>query len=147
ISAMVGVESLRKDVGRVFHTGSFWFGAGPMAAALATLKELKRLDAPALLRETGEKLLNGMVEVAKSHGYTLKVSGEPSMPYLRITDDPTMTLHQYWCAECTRRGAYFTSHHNWFISTAHTEQDIQKTLEICDAAFRTIKKRFGNGIE
>jgi len=145
ISALVGMESLRKDVGRVFHTGSFWFGAGPMAAALATLKELKRLNAPALLRKTGEKLLNGMVEVARSHGYNLKVSGEPSMPYLRITDDPTLTLHQYWCAECTRRGAYFTSHHNWFISTAHTDQEIRETLDICDAAFKAVKKRFGNG--
>lgn len=143
VSALVGCDALRNDVARVFHTGSYWFSAGPMVAALATLRELARLDAPALLRASGEKLLNGMVDVAKSHGYTLKVSGEPSMPYVRITDDPTMTLHQQWCGECTRRGAYFTSHHNWFLSTAHTDEDIRQTLDICDEAFKAVKQQHG----
>ena len=51
------------------------------------------------------------------------------MAYLRIVNDPSLMLHQDWCAEATKRGAYFTSHHNWFVSTAHTEADINKTLE------------------
>ena len=42
--------------------------------------------------------------------------GEPSMPYLRLADDPSLMLHQRFCGECTRRGAFFTSHHNWLGS-------------------------------
>jgi glutamate-1-semialdehyde 2,1-aminomutase len=49
-------------------------------------------------------------------------------------------LHQAWCAECTRRGAFFTSHHNWFVTTAHTDADIEETLNICDEAFKAVKK-------
>jgi glutamate-1-semialdehyde 2,1-aminomutase len=51
-------------------------------------------------------------------------------------------LHQDWCAECTKRGAYFTSHHNWFISTAHTDADIKKTWAITDEAFKVVKKKY-----
>ncbi len=80
------------------------------------------------------------MDSAAAHGFTMKVSGEPSMPYLRLTDDDSLMLHQQWCGECTRRGAFFTSHHNWFVSAAHTEEDIRRTLEICDAAFTALKK-------
>ena len=63
------------------------------------------------------------------------------MPFYRLADDPTMKLHQNWCAECTKRGAYFTSHHNWFVSTAHNEKDLKQTLEIADEAFEVIKRK------
>ncbi|HNR34722.1 MAG TPA: aminotransferase class III-fold pyridoxal phosphate-dependent enzyme [Candidatus Hydrogenedentes bacterium] len=138
ISALVGTDALKNAAAKVFHTGSYWFSAGPMAAAIACLKELKRLDGPRVMMEKGTKLLDGMVKIAKSHGYTLKVSGAPSMPYLRITDDPSLMFHQRLCGECTRRGAFFTSHHNWFLSTAHTDKDIQRTWNIFDDAFAAL---------
>jgi len=141
ISALVGADSLRTYASKVFHTGSYWFSSGPMAAALACLRELKRIDGPRLMDEIGRKLLDGMVDIAKGYGYNLLVSGAPAMPYLRITDDPSLMLHQQWCGECTRRGAYFTSHHNWFVSTAHTDADIQRTLDITEDAFKAVGKR------
>ena len=141
ISALVGADALKNAAAKIFHTGSYWFQAGPMAAALACLAELKQIDGPKVMNEKGKKLLDGMVEIAKKHGFTLKVSGPPSMPYLRITDDESLMLHQAWCGECTRRGAYFTSHHNWFLSTAHTDKDIQHTWEIVEDAFKAVKKK------
>ncbi|HEO69843.1 MAG TPA: aminotransferase class III-fold pyridoxal phosphate-dependent enzyme, partial [Candidatus Hydrogenedentes bacterium] len=111
ISALVGTDALRNATAKVFYTGSYWFSAGPMAAALACLEELKRLDGPRIMLEKGKKLCDGLVKVAKSHGYNLKVSGATSMPYLRITNAP-LAFHQRLCGECTRRGAFFSSHHN-----------------------------------
>ena len=114
-----------------------------MAASLATLEELKRMNAPGVMAEKGKKLLDGMMAIAKDHDLELKVSGHPLMPYLRITNDESLMLHQDWCAECTKRGAYFTSHHNWFISTAHSDEDIQKTWDIAADAFQAVKKAYG----
>lgn len=132
ISALVGTDALRADASKTFHTGSYWYSAGPMAAAMACLRELERIDGPRVMREQGQRLLDGMVEIAASHGFDLKVSGTPAIPYVRITDDPSLMLHQRFCGECTRRGAYFTSHHNWFLSTAHSDADLQRTWDICD---------------
>lgn len=142
ISALMGTEALKQVVSKIFYTGSYWFSAAPMAAALATLKELKKIDGPSIMHETGTKLLKGLEEIAKGHGYDLKTSGHPSMPYLRITDDESLMLHQDWCAECTRRGAYFTSHHNWFVSTAHTQEDLDRTFDIADDAFKALKEKY-----
>jgi glutamate-1-semialdehyde 2,1-aminomutase len=139
ISALVGTKDMMNAASNVFHTGSYWYQAEPMAAALATIRELKATKAVEKMFETGTQLVEGLVSLAKDHGYNLKSSGHPSMPYFRITDDPSLMLHQKWCGECTKRGAYFTSHHNWFISAAHTDEDIKQTLLIADEAFKALK--------
>jgi len=144
ISAILGTEEMKSHAASVFHTGSYWYQSEPMAAALATLKEHKRLNTPKVVTEKGLKLTNGLVDIAGSYGYDLKVSGDPSMPYLRITNDKSLMLHQDWCGEATKRGAFFSSHHNWFISTAHTDADIKKTLQIADEAFKVVKKKYGD---
>ena len=140
ISALVGTDELRPSVSKVFYTGSFWFSAVPMVASLETIRYLKQTGGIKKMKEFGQKMEKGLTDLAHQYGYDLKVTGHPAMPYYRITDDLTLKLHQKWCAECTRRGAYFTSHHNWFVSTAHTEADLQLTLEIADDAFNTVKK-------
>ena len=142
MSALVGVDSLRNDAANVFHTGSYWYSAGPMAAAIATLGEWQRLDAPRLLGETGRKLNDGLIRIAKSHGYTRTDTGGPCMAHCRIPDDETMMLHQRWCAECTRRGAYFAPHHNWFVCAAMEEADIKKTLNVASECFKLTAKKF-----
>jgi glutamate-1-semialdehyde 2,1-aminomutase len=144
ISTLVGHASLKTAASRVFYTGSYWFSAAPMAAAIATINELKKIDGPQLMLSQGKKLLDGMVERARGFGYDLRVTGAPSMPYLRITNDESLELHQDWCAECTRRGAFFTMHHNWFISTAHTDEDIQQTLDIVEDAFKAVKEKYSD---
>jgi glutamate-1-semialdehyde 2,1-aminomutase len=143
ISALTGTESLKLDAAKIFYTGSYWYQAVPMAAAIACLNELKRINAPFVMLENGKKLFTGIQEIGKSYGYSVKVTGEYSMPTVRVTNDPSNMLHQDWCAECTKRGAFFASHHNWFMSTAHDEPVIQKTLEITEDAFKALKKKYG----
>ncbi|HIA48248.1 MAG TPA: aminotransferase class III-fold pyridoxal phosphate-dependent enzyme [Candidatus Hydrogenedentes bacterium] len=139
ISALVGTDELKDAASTVFQTGSFWFSAGPMAAGLACLKELTRLDAANLITETGTKVFDGMVDIAKNHGHELKVTGVPSMPYLRALHEDGISFHRALCGECTRRGLFMTSHHNLFVSAAHTDEDVQKTWDIFEDALVALK--------
>ncbi len=109
-----------------------------MAAALACLKEMKRISAPEIILEKGKKLTDGMVDIANSHGHTMKVTGMPSMPYVRVLHEAVIKFHRALCGQCTRRGAFFTSHHNWFLSAAHTDKDIERTWDILDDAFSAV---------
>jgi glutamate-1-semialdehyde 2,1-aminomutase len=136
VSAVVGRDSLRDAASSIFQTGSFWFSAGPMAAALACLKELRRIDAPARILEAGTRWIDGLVSIASQHGIELKATGVPSMPYLRTEHELGIAFHQAVCGECVRRGLFLTSHHNLFVSAAHTEEDLERSWVIFEDALK-----------
>lgn len=140
-SALCGSDALKDAASSVMYTGSYWMSAIPFAAGIACINKLKKLKAPRLMQEMGKRLTDGLIDIGKGHGFNLKVTGVPSMWYMRITNDDSLMLHQEWIAECVRRGAYFTNHHNLFMNCSITDEDIKLTHEIADEAFRFVKKR------
>lgn len=138
-SALCGTDALKDAVSSVMYTGSYWLSAVPFAAGMACIKKLKKLDGPKLMQDKGKKLTDGLVEIGKSYGFNLKVTGVPSMWYMRITNDDSLTLHQEWVSECVRRGAFFANHHNLFINCALSDEDIKLTHEIADESFKVVK--------
>ena len=149
IAALVGSEQLRDAASSVFYTGSYWYGAVPMAAAIATIKELSRIDGPRLMNENGRRLTGGLVEAARDHGIHLVVSGMPSMFYLRVANDNSLMMTQEFTAEAARRGAFFVSHHNHFVNTSLSDEDIDTTVSIAHEAFGAVARnnpdRIGSG--
>ena len=143
VSALCGKEFLKNAMSSLTYTGSYWLSAVPFAAGIACINKMKRLDLPHLLIEKGKKMTDGLVLTAKKYGYDLRVSGAASLFYLRLADDPSLTLHQEWIAECVRRGVYFTNHHNHFINAALTDDLIRETVEIADEAFSVLRDRHG----
>ena len=141
MSAACGIEALRAAASSLSYTGSYWMSAEPFAACLATIDKLKKLDAPTLFRRLGTSLTDGLSAAAASHGFDLKVSGEPALFYLRIANDDSLMLHQEWVAECVSRGLFITSHHNHFINAAMTDEDIALAVDIADDAFAVVAKR------
>lgn len=139
VSCLCGTESLKDAASSVMYTGSYWMSAVPFAAGIACINKMKKLNGPKLMQDMGKKLTDGLVSIGKSHGFDLKVTGIPSMWYMRIANDDSLILHQEWVAECVRRGAFFTNHHNLFINCALTDDDIKLTHEIADDAFKAVK--------
>ncbi|MGL1890559.1 MAG: aminotransferase class III-fold pyridoxal phosphate-dependent enzyme [Spirochaetaceae bacterium] len=140
-SALCGTDELKDTAAGIMYTGSYWMSAVPFAAGLATMKKLKDLDAPALMYKTGTKITDGLVAAGKKYGFDLKISGHPSMWFMRITNDDSLMLHQEWVAECVKRGVYFTNHHNQFMNTAISDEDVKFTIEVADEAFKVVKAR------
>lgn len=50
-------------------------------------------------------------------------------------------LHADWISACVQKEAYFLSYHNNFVSSAHTDEGIQRTWDIADDAFNALRKR------
>ena len=141
VSALCGQEHMKNAVSSLSVTGSYWLSAVPFAAGIACIQKLKRLDCPKLLNDKGIALTEGLKVEAAKYGYDLRVSGMPSLFYLRLADDPSLRLHQAWVAECQKRGVYFTSHHNHFINAALTDEQIRETVEIAGEAFAVLKQQ------
>ena len=94
-----------------------------------------------LLNEKGTKLKEGLRAAAEKFGFDLRVTGMPSLFYLRIADDPTLQLHQEWVAECVLRGVFFTNHHNHFINASLRDEDIAETVAVAEEAFEVVRRR------
>ena len=143
LSACVGREFLRSAAERVFFTGSYFTSGVPMAAALACLQELQATGGVEHMRSVGTMLCRGLEEQGRSHGLPVNISGPPALPFMSFRDDAGgFERNKAFGAACAGRGVYVHPHHNWFLSAAHTEADIRRTLEVTDAAFREVKQQF-----
>jgi len=135
LGAITGSERWREAATKIFTTGSFWCEAVPMAAALATLTELRRIDGPAIMARMGQRLRDGLDRLAAKHGLAVSQSGPPQMPLVLFAGDAGFAKGAAFCSAALKAGAYFHPRHNMFLSCAHTEADIDLALEAADAGF------------
>ncbi len=140
LSAALGRNRFRDAAEAVFFAGTFWSAPGPMAAALTTLSILETTDAIPKMERLGKRLQSGLEDLGKRHGFNVTVSGPPALPYLTFDDDPDLYHIQSFCRHMISRGIFLHPHHNWFICAAHTDDDIDVTLETADIVFLQVRK-------
>lgn len=139
LGAVTGSDALRDAVRSVYVTGSFWTGAVPLAAALATLTELRKGDALPLMARSGQRLRDGLDRQAAAHGFTIRQTGPVQMPMLSFADDPDFAVARAWAEAAAGRGVYLHPWHNWFLSAAHTDEVIDAILLRTDDAFADLR--------
>ena len=143
LAAVLGNDAFRNGAKQVFVTGSFWFAAVPMAAAIATIKALKEENAIEAMRQKGEALRDGILDQARSWDLAVNYTGPPVMPYLTFAGDADHELAGVFAAQALRGGAYLHPRHNWFVSAAMTGDDLALALEATDQAFAAVRKHLG----
>ena len=140
IACLLGVRALEEAATSVSATGSFWLGAVPMAAALATVSQARRPDVLDAMVLAGSSLQTGLRERAAAHGITVCVSGPPTMPFMTFEGDQDFDIARLWASACVQRGLYVHPTHNWFIGAAHTSVLIDRSLEAADEAFHLVRR-------
>ena len=138
ISALLGSESLRETAGSIFMTGSFWYAASPMAAALVTLDKVVTTNYLERLQLLGEQLREGLQQRAEAHGFAFRQSGPVQMPLFLFAEDTDLRLGFRWCSEMLRRGVYVHPWHNMFLSAALLPADINTALDAAEGAFAAL---------
>jgi glutamate-1-semialdehyde 2,1-aminomutase len=141
VSAAVGSERLRHAASRVFFTGSYWTGPVEHAAALACLAELEASDAIARMARIGERLRDGVVAQAASHGLEVRWTGPPAIPFMTfVADEGRFARSRVFAAACAARGVYLHPHHNWFLCAAVGDAELARVLQVTDAALRDVAR-------
>ena len=138
LAAVVGADGFREAAAKVFVTGSFWYGAASMAAAVETIGILKETDALGHMVAMGERLRRGLDEVARRHGFKLRQTGPVQMPMVLFEGDRDLAIGNAFGRAALRHGAYFHPRHNMFLCAAHTAADIDRGIEAADLAMRDI---------
>lgn len=140
LAAVLGSQKFRDGAKNVFVTGSFWFAAVPMAAAVATIRALKEENAIEAMDRMGTRLRDGVLDQARSWDLAVNYTGPAAMPYLTFAGDTNHELGSVFAAQALRGGAYLHPRHNWFVSAAMTGDDLALVLEATDQAFAAVRK-------
>jgi len=142
LAAVTGQDWLRDAASRIFVTGSFWCAAVPMAAALATIKVLRKDGIIEKLALMGGRLRDGIAALTQQYGVALRQSGPAQMPLILFEDDPEFQKGDLFCQVALACGVYFHPRHNMFLSAAHGEAEIDEALAAAEAGLKAVAQRF-----
>ncbi len=140
ISALLGNDRARAAASKIFVTGSFWFAAVPMAAALETMRLIRETEYLEHMTMIGESFRQGLASQAADSGFGLRQTGPVTLPMVLFEDDPDFRIGYAFCQAALQRGVYLSPYHNMFMNAAMTCSDIAQTLEATGAAFEDIKR-------
>ncbi|MDQ2067876.1 aminotransferase class III-fold pyridoxal phosphate-dependent enzyme [Xinfangfangia sp. CPCC 101601] len=140
LAAVVGSERAREGAGKIFTTGSFWYGAASHAAAIETIKILRDTDALAHTFRMGDRFRAGLDRVTAVHGLKLRQTGPSVMPMVLFEGDADLKIGNAFCLAALNHGVYLHPKHNMFLSAAHTEADIDQALAAAELALQDIAR-------
>jgi glutamate-1-semialdehyde 2,1-aminomutase len=143
ISAVLGSDRARDGVLNVPLSGTFWWQAVPMAAALATIEIISTTNYLEHMVDLGQTLRTGLGERAAAHGFALNQTGPVQMPIIMFKNDPEFRLSVAFVGAMMQRGVYLHPFHNVFVCAAMTKADIALTIAAADDAFAEMEKRDG----
>ena len=141
ISALLGSDKARAAAAAMFATGSYWYQAAPMAAALETLRRVRETDYLEHIETLGAQLRAGLGERARAHGLDLRQTGPVTMPLFLFDDDRDLRKGFCFGSEMLKRGVYVHPWHNMFMNAAMTAADIDQALDAADEAFKALGSR------
>jgi glutamate-1-semialdehyde 2,1-aminomutase len=146
-------EIVPKDGGNVYHGGTYNAHPVSMAAGLETLKILSMPGKYKEIDSIGDSLFSGLRDSAEDRGVDVWVENVGSLGELYFTDKEMRTWRdafsidgdkwRHWFIHSLGRGVFFGVPHadeHFFTSLAHSKEDIEKSIEVSDEAFRQIAK-------
>ena len=142
ISAVVGKRQWMKVIeeGSVIHAGTMNSSNPTVAAALATIRVLEEQQPYQRMFTYGNKLMEGLREAASSTGHKLLIQGPGPMFNISFTGlDQISDYRDTLSSDKGKLNAFIAGMHDkgvriigrglWYISSAHTEEDINIAIE------------------
>ena len=141
-------------MGPVYQAGTYSGNPVSVSAALATLQSLKKRGGQVYsrLEKMGDKMRRGISDHLEAARVEAQVNGVGSMFQLFFTDRPVTDYHSAKSADIHKYEKYFHSllasrifvppsqFETCFLSTAHTEDELESTLDAIGAAVKTLPR-------
>ncbi|MEM9101997.1 MAG: glutamate-1-semialdehyde 2,1-aminomutase [Pseudomonadota bacterium] len=154
VGAFGGKKSIMSHIaptGPVYQAGTLSGNPVAMSAGLAALTALEETDALAVAADRTRLLVSGLKERAAAANIQLSTHQVGAMFGFFFTDEETITSYQQVCDGNLERFQKFFHHmleqgiylapsafEAGFVSAAHSEDDIAKTLDAAENAFKAL---------
>ncbi|UIO44218.1 glutamate-1-semialdehyde 2,1-aminomutase [Brevibacillus brevis] len=154
VGAYGGKREIMQQVapaGPIYQAGTLSGNPLAMAAGLTTLQELSKPGAYERLEKMSARLAEGLADNAKKLGIPHTLNRVGSMVCLFFTETPVINYETAKTSDLERFSAYFSylleegvmippsQFEGMFVSLAHTDEDIERTIE---ASYQAMKKAF-----
>ena len=152
-AALVGKRAyMQRFAEGVNHSGTFNSNVISMAASAAAIAELEK-DGGALYRQleqNGTRLMEGIRQRGQRLGLPLHVQGLPTAFHVSFTELPAIRDYRDYALHCDKerysrfcvamlnRGVRLIERGVWYISAAHTEDQIAQTLTAVEGALQEV---------
>lgn len=146
MGAVVGRREVMQVAGELFISSTYWSDAVGLAAALATLRELRGRAALARVGELGAAFRERLDAAVAAHGLHMRAAGLPQQLAIVLDErygDARRLLKDYYVQEMTRRGI-FTSL-GVSLSAAHSEGDLDTLAEAWAEVFPLLRAALDAG--
>jgi glutamate-1-semialdehyde 2,1-aminomutase len=138
LAAVGGRRDAMAGVGRTWISSTLATEFVSLAAARATLRIMVSLNVPSYLRRAGSRLRNGLIALQQEHSDLVTgVGGIPEMCFLQYGDE---TVSRAVTAACAQAGFLFKRSAYNFVSLAHQDSIIDRTLEQLREALSAVAK-------
>lgn len=139
-------------VGDVYQAGTLSGNPLAMKAGYTTLCELQKRNPYADLDARAKRLKEGLAAAADAHGVRATINQVGSLLTVFFTDRPVHTYADAQTSSVDQYRIFFqallaegihlppSQFECWFISTAHTDADIEKTIQAAEKAFAAVAK-------
>jgi glutamate-1-semialdehyde 2,1-aminomutase len=134
----------------VFQSGTFSAFPLSVAAGLASLKVMEDSAVFPRMNELGERMRSGLKQAAQSAGYSMEVTGVGSIFHTHFTEEKVRSVREAEDADqelvrelhvrMLAQGIFLYQGHVGFISSAHSEADIDKALAAAGEVLQTMKR-------
>ncbi|HEY4065119.1 MAG TPA: aspartate aminotransferase family protein [Puia sp.] len=151
ISAVVGKRKWMSLIenARVIHAGTMNAGNPTIAAALATISVLEAEQPYERLFRYGQRLMEGLRQAAARSKQNLLVQGPGPMFHMGFTDlDKVKDYRDSFTYDKGKLGKFIAGMHDrgiriigrglWYISAAHTEEEIDHAIKTAEEVLKTI---------
>ncbi len=138
ISAVVGRADVLSGLAKTHMTSTFFANPPEMAAALATICILRDSDALVRIRRHASQFYDGMQSLIIRYQAPAVLKGYPVSPFLEFEGGDRKRMENIkmrFYRETLEHGVLFHPNHQWYFYASHTEEDIDRTLDVCATAF------------
>jgi glutamate-1-semialdehyde 2,1-aminomutase len=153
ISAVVGKKEWMNVLveGGVIHAGTMNSGNPTVAAALATIGVLEEEGVYERIYRLGKKLMRGLMAANEKHQQNLLVQGLGPMFHTGFTELSVVQdfrdVQHYdraklakFVAAMQEGGIRIIGRGLWYISTAHTDEDVDKAISLADKVLKQLDR-------
>ncbi len=141
ISAVVGKKEFMKEFDEVFFSMTYSGDTIGLAAAKATIGELREKPVLDYIWKAGKRLHDGVNRAAEELDIPFRLGGQPVRGHYVIDagdEERALTVKSLFLQETVKRGILFGG--PVFISYSHSPGDIDNTIAVAGEAFKVIKK-------